>query len=293
MKRVLVTGSRGQVGTELLRLAPDFYVQAIGRTRRELDICDSSAVNDEVEELAPDVIINTAAYTAVDKAEQDKGGAFSVNEIGVGNLARACTDIGIPFIHISTDYVFDGRQQTPYSEDDPVRPLCIYGESKLAGEQAAINTCTKTIVLRTAWVYSAHGNNFVKSMLHCGAQREELRVVNDQHGGPTAARDIADTIWKIVKRLDIIEQPWGIYHYCGVPDTTWHAFAEAIFDEARRQDYEIKVRSVIAIPSKEYPALAPRPKNSILNCEKIQAVFDICQPNWRDSLIKVVEELKA
>lgn len=293
MKRVLVTGSRGQVGTELLRLAPNFYVQAIGRNRRELDICNPLTVTNEVEKLAPDVVVNTAAYTAVDKAEQDKEGAFAVNEAGAGNLARACADIGIPLIHISTDYVFDGRQQTPYSEDDPVRPICIYGESKLAGERTAINICTKTVVLRTAWVYSAYGTNFVKSMLHYGMQREELRVVNDQHGGPTAAHDIADTIWKIVKRLDDIAQPWGIYHYCGAPDTTWHAFSEEIFDEARRQGYEIKVRSVMEISSKDYPTPTPRPKNSVLDCKKIQAVFDIYQPNWRDSLKRVIEELKA
>ncbi len=293
MKRVLVTGSRGQIGIELLRLAPGFCVQAIGRNRKELDICDSRAVNAEIEKLAPDVVVNAAAYTAVDKAEKDKEGAFAANEIGVSNLAKACTEIGIPFIHISTDYVFDGRQQTPYSEDDSVRPMCIYGESKLAGEHAAINACTKTVILRTAWVYSAYGNNFVKSMLHYGAQRKELRVVNDQHGGPTAACDIADAIWKIIKRLDNIKQPWGIYHYCGAPDTTWHAFSEAIFDEARRQGYEFKTKSIVAVSSKEYPTPATRPENSVLNCRKIYTVFNISRPDWHDSLKKVVEELKA
>ena len=292
MTRVLVTGSRGQIGMELLRLAPDFYVQAIGRNRGELDICNPLTVKNEVEKLTPDVVVNTAAYTAVDKAEQDKEAAFAVNEAGVGNLARACADLGIPFIHISTDYVFDGRQQTPYCEDDPVRPMCIYGQSKLAGEIAAIDTCTKTVVLRTAWVYSVYGNNFVKSMLHYGAQRENLRVVNDQYGGPTAAYDLAGAIWQIVKRLDDVAHPWGIYHYCGAPDTTWHAFAEAIFDEARRQDYKLKIRSVVAVSSKEYPTPAIRPENSVLSCKKIQTVFNIRRPDWRDSLKKVVKELK-
>ncbi len=293
MKRVLVTGSRGQIGMELLRLAPNSYVQAIGRNRRELDICNPLAIKNEMEKLTPDVVVNTAAYTAVDKAEQDKEGAFAVNEVGTGNLARACAEIGIPFIHISTDYVFDGRQSTPYREDDAVKPTCIYGESKLAGERAAMNACSKTLILRTAWVYSAFGRNFVKNMLNIGGRHEELRVVNDQYGGPTAACDIANTVWQIVKRLDDIAKPWSIYHYCGAPSTTWHAFAEEIFAEARRQGYELKVGSVMAIPTKEYPTPTVRPKNSVLDCEKIGTVFNIRQPDWRDSLKKVIKELKV
>ncbi len=291
MKRVLVTGSHGQVGTELLRLALGFDIEAIGRNRRELDICNPLAVKSEIEKLTPDVVVNTAAYTAVDKAEQDKKNAFSVNEMGAGNLARACAETGIPLIHISTDYVFDGSQQTPYNEDDLVRPMCIYGESKLAGERAAINACTKTVVLRTAWVFSAYGINFVKKMLHFGEKHKEMRVVNDQYGGPTAAGDIAETIWQIVKILDSTAQPWGIYHYCGAPYTTWHAFAEEIFAEARRQNYGIKVSSVLAISAKEYPMPTARPNNSVLNCEKIGRVFNIIQPDWRVSLKKVVKEL--
>jgi dTDP-4-dehydrorhamnose reductase len=293
MKRVFVTGSSGQVGTELLRLAAGFGIQAIGRNRRELDICDQLAIKNEMEKLAPDVVVNAAAYTAVDQAEQDKKSAFAINEAGVANLARACANVGIPFIHISTDYVFDGSQRIPYREDDPVMPLGVYGESKLAGERAAFKACAKTVVLRTAWIYSAHSRNFVKTMLHYGAEREELKVINDQYGGPTAACDIADTIWHIVKKLNDTTQPWGIYHYCGAPDTTWHAFAEAIFAEARRQNYELKVSSVVAIPTKEYPVSTVRPENSVLNCEKIHSVFDINRPNWRDSLKKVVEELKV
>ena len=293
MKRVLVTGSRGQVGTELLRLAPGVGICAIGRSRTELDICDPVAIANEVERLAPDIIVNAAAYTAVDEAEQDKKGAFAINETGAANLACACADAGIPFIHLSTDYVFDGSKQTPYREDDPVTPLGVYGESKLAGELAAFEACPSTLVLRTAWVFSAHGNNFVKTMLHYGAEREELRVVNDQQGGPTAARDIADTLWRIVKKLDNTAQPWGIYHYCGAPDTTWHAFAEAIFDEARRRGYKLRVSSVVAIPTEEYPTPTARPQNSVLNCKKIHTVFDISQPGWRGGLKKVVEEIKA
>ena len=293
MKRVLVTGSNGQVGTELLRLAPGLEIMAIGRNRKELDICDSSAVRNEIENLTPDAVVNTAAYTAVDKAEHDKKDVFAINEEGAANLAHACAISGVPLIHISTDYVFDGNSKIPYREGDPMSPLGIYGDSKLAGERAVLRACAKTLVLRTAWVYSAYGSNFVKSMLHFGGEREELRIVNDQYGGPTAACDIAKTIWQIIKRLDDTVQPWGIYHYCGAPSTTWHAFAEEIFAEARRQDYKLRVSSVVAIPTKEYPTPTTRPKNSVLNCEKIGTVFNIHQPDWRASLKKIIKTLKA
>jgi dTDP-4-dehydrorhamnose reductase len=287
---ILVTGADGQLGSELLRRAARYDLTATGLTRAELDITDAQAVQRTVLQSGAMVIVNAAAYTAVDKAESEQERAFAVNRDGVAHLAAACAEANIPLIHVSTDYVFDGTKTTPYGEDDPVHPVSVYGASKEAGEQALRSTMARHIILRTAWVYSPYGNNFVKTMLRLARERDSLKVVADQHGCPTAAGDIADAILQIVRRIgtggDI---PWGTYHYCGAGSTTWHGFAEAIVQLAT----PALGRSVPVIPitTAEYPTPAQRPANSVLDCTRIREYLDIHPRPWRESLAEVVAEL--
>jgi dTDP-4-dehydrorhamnose reductase len=287
---ILVTGADGQLGSELLRRASRHDVTATGLTRAELDITDAQAVQRQVLQSGAKVIVNAAAYTAVDKAESERERAYAVNRDGVAHLAAACAAADIPLIHVSTDYVFDGTKTTPYGEDDPVHPVSVYGASKEAGEQALRSTLARHIILRTAWVYSPFGNNFVKTMLRLARERDSLKVVADQHGCPTAAGDIADAILQIVRRIGTGEDiPWGTYHYCGLGSTTWHGFAEAIVQLAS----PALGRSVPVIPitTAEYPTPARRPANSELDCTRLRERFDIQPRPWRESLVEVVTEL--
>ena len=290
--RILVTGANGQLGSELLRRAVRFDVTAEGLTSAQLDITDARAVRNAVLGSETAVVVNAAAYTAVDKAESETERAYAVNRDGTANLAAACAEADIPFIHVSTDYVFDGDKATPYTEEDPVHPVGVYGASKEAGEQALRDTWSRHVILRTAWVYSVFGNNFVKTMLRLARERDSLRVVADQRGCPTAAGDIAEAILSIVQRIHgRADIPWGTYHYCGAGSTTWHGFAEAIVQLAAPALG--RAVPVIPITTADYPTPAKRPANSVLDCGKIRERLGIEPRPWRESLQEVLAELLA
>jgi len=242
--------------------------------------------------LAPDIVINAAAYTSVDSAESDVDHAFAVNCDGPKNLAVACEQANIPLIHISTDYVFDGSKQEAYIEDDPVSPLSIYGSSKLAGESAVQMHCSKYIILRTSWVFSSQGNNFVKTMLNLGVDRDELRIVADQYGCPTSAGELARAIYAVLES-HLNESMWGIYHFCQPEPTTWFGFADAIFDEARKQGVVLKVSTLNAILTSDFPTSAKRPVNSVMDCWKFSQTFNFTIKPWAESLAGIVKELKG
>jgi dTDP-4-dehydrorhamnose reductase len=278
--KILVFGKTGQVATELA-LLPDTV--CIGRETADLStpaVC-AAAIHDH----KPSAVINAAAYTAVDRAEEDEATALRVNGDSPAAMARACADLGIPFVQISTDYVFDGGGDKPWATDAPTGPLGAYGRTKLAGElgvQAAGGTYA---ILRTSWVVSAHGNNFVKTMLRLGAERDGLNVVNDQIGGPTGARDIAVACHNIALQLAADSKKSGIYHFSGGPDCSWADFARAIFVRAGLQC------SVSDIPSSQYPTPAVRPHNSRLDCTSTTTVFGITRPEWANTVTQILTEL--
>lgn len=288
---ILVTGADGQVGWELMRRADGCRMQLLGGGRKELDITRAHIVHEEVLDTRPALVINCAAYTAVDKAEEEAEAAYAVNRDGVVNLAQACTVAGVPLIHLSTDYVFDGNKPAPYTEDDPTCPINVYGKSKEAGEREVRERLSRHVILRTSWVYGVHGSNFVKTMLRLGREREELRVVSDQQGCPTAAGDIADTVIALANRIvdDADGFPWGTYHYAGGGVTSWHGLAEAVFVlAAAHWDRRIKVTP---LSTAEYPTPARRPMSSVLDCARIGAAFGLRPRPWRDALAEVVTEL--
>jgi len=288
--KALIVGCHGQVGTELLALASGYNIEAVGFDRNKLDITDEKAVQACVQAERPDVIINAAAYTAVDKAEDDKNAAKAVNATAVGYLAKACVQADIPLVHISTDYVFDGSKTEAYVENDAVSPLGVYGETKLEGEVLVQETCKKYYIFRTSWVFSAHGNNFVKTMLRLGAEREELGIVADQYGKPTSAQEIARVIYEV---LASHKNAWGIYHLAQPSATSWHGFATSIFTEAKQQGLSLSVKKVNAITTAEFPTPAKRPGNSELDCNKLETTFDIKLQSWRASLKNVIKALTS
>jgi dTDP-4-dehydrorhamnose reductase len=283
--RIVIIGARGQVGWELTQRAPLLGHEALAWDVAELDITDAAAVNRELAASGADVVINAAAYTAVDKAEQESGLAFAVNRDGPAHLAAACARLNIPLLHISTDYVYDGAKIDPYVEDDPTTPLGVYGASKLAGDEAVRQGLPRHLILRVSWVFGIHGHNFVKTILRLAREREELRVVADQYGCPTYAGDIADTLLELAGRTAEIDAnaAWGTYHYCGEPATTWHGFASAIVELARARE-PLVVQSVTAIATVDYPLPSPRPVNSVLDCAKLAACFGIQPRPWRAGL---------
>ena len=286
--RLLITGAHGQLGQELIRQGGAHELKALARD--QLDITDQGAVSDCMASFHPDAVINAAAYTAVDQAEMDVECAFAANRDGPANLARACQKNGTPLIHISTDYVFDGGKQGAYHEHDPVSPLGMYGSSKLAGEIAVEQFAGLWVILRTSWVFSAHGNNFVKTMLRLGAARDTLGVVADQYGCPTSANELARAIYAVLE-AGCSGENRGVYHFCQPEPTTWHGFAKAIFSEAEKQGMDLKISTVNAITTADYPTPAKRPANSEMDCSKFEAVFDFKIRSWRDSLADVIREM--
>lgn len=288
--KVLITGCNGQVGSCLVKLLQNNQnVEISAVDREELDITQQDAVSHYVSSFQPDVIINAAAHTAVDKAEQQIELSYAINRDGPKYLAQAANEIGALMLHISTDYVFDGTKETTYVETDLVNPQSIYGITKLAGEEAVAEVCPRHIILRTAWVFSEHGNNFVKTMLGLTKQRDTLGIVADQFGGPTYAGDIAAALIKMAevitdsnKSFDPIN--YGIYHYSGLPHVSWCEFAQEIFEKATKQGVLIKSPDVKGIKTEEYPTPAKRPANSTLNTNKITTVFNIPASNWQLAL---------
>jgi dTDP-4-dehydrorhamnose reductase len=290
MTRILLTGANGQVGEELRHtLTPLGSVTAIDRT--SWDLAQPEAILSVIEEVQPTLIVNAAAYTAVDKAESEPELALLVNGKAPGILAAAAEKMGAGLIHISTDYVFDGNNSRPYLESDPTNPLGEYGKSKLAGEEAIRSTCPNHMIIRTAWVYGVRGKgNFVKTMLQLGAQRQELRVVTDQIGAPTWARDLAIAIAQLAPQLSA--DTAGTYHYTNSGVCSWYDFAIAIFEEAKTLGFPLQVQRVTPIATEEYPTLATRPPFSVLSLRKTSALLGGPPPYWRHSLRKMLAELQ-
>ena len=300
--RLLVVGGNGQVGRELRR-----SLRALGEvvaTTRDgmledggacvaADLSDPASLAARVRELAPAAVVNAAAYTAVDKAESDAVNAFRINAEAPGALARACAAADVPLVHYSTDYVFDGQGTRPYREDDPTAPLGVYGASKLAGEVAVHAAGGRGMVFRTAWVYAAHGHNFLRTMLRVGAEREELRVVADQVGTPTPAALIADvTAIALSKALAGQAPDRGTWHLVAAGHTTWHGFAEAIFAEAVAAGLLPAAPKVAAISTSEYPTPARRPACSQLDITRLRHDFGVDPPYWRDGLRSVISSME-
>lgn len=279
--KILVFGKTGQVATELQRQAE---VTALGRD--QADLSDPAACAALIAASEADAVINAAAYTAVDKAEEEEALATTINGDAPTAMAKACAAKGIPFIHISTDYVFDGAGTEPFSPDHPTAPLGAYGRSKLLGEDGVRGAGGAYAILRTSWVFSAHGNNFVKTMLRLGAEREALSIVADQIGGPTPAAGIAAACLKMAQDLARGQGASGTYHYSGAPDVSWADFAREIFAQA---GLSVEVSD---IPSSAYPTPAARPANSRMDCSRLKTAFNIEQPAWRDALAAVLTDLK-
>lgn len=287
--KILVLGAGGQVGRELCRYSWSAEMRLIAPGRSRLDITWPEAVAAAIEGERPDIVVNAAAYTAVDRAENEPDAAWAANCAGPASVAAACRDAGAALIHISTDYVFDGTDDNPYREDAPVNPLGVYGASKEAGERVVRETLREHIILRTAWVYSAHRHNFVKTMLRLAAERPALRVVADQTGSPTSAADIAGAIARIAQHIWGGNTDWGTYHFAGASAVTRHGFAEAVFELASR--WHGPPPRVDAIASADYPTPARRPAKSVLDCSRIRATFGIEPRPWRAALGEVIEEI--
>ena len=287
--KILVIGAKGQLGWELCEkgLKAGFDIVPLGS--EQLDITDSKNVHYHVSDIRPVLVINAAAYTAVDKAELEPEKAFLVNNQGPANLADACKKQGIPLIHISTDYVFNGKNKNPYLETDPVSPLGIYGKSKAQGENEVRERLREHIIIRTAWLYGVKGKNFVKTILNLAKDRESIKVVADQYGCPTYASDLAQAILAIAssfkKGQDII---WGTYHFTGVGVTAWHGFAQEIVRIAKLH-VQLAVKNVEPIPTSEFPTPVQRPANSSLDCSLLAKNFGINPRPWKTSLQDMLE----
>ena len=283
---VLIFGATGQLGRELARIPWPAGVTIKQLDRSQCDLAVASEASARVEETAPDIVINAAAHTAVDRAESEPEVAAAINRDGPSTMADACRAVGAKLIHVSTDYVFDGRKRTPYAETDPVAPLSVYGRTKEQGEAAVRARLPEHVILRTSWVFAAHGANFVRTMLRLGRERTELRIVADQQGAPTAARDIAKAIAVIVDRIGVGRFVPGTYHFASSETTSWCDFARAIF--ALRGTGP----RLVPITTAEYKTPAQRPLYSVLDCARIGEAYDIVQPSWRLALADVMGELE-
>jgi dTDP-4-dehydrorhamnose reductase len=287
--RVLITGSNGQLGSEIKELAANYKkIDFFCKDLPDLDICNFNLLQSFITENNINAVINCAAYTAVDKAEEDAEIAERVNSMGVSNLVNALDKVNGKLIHISTDYVFDGDHFSPYKESDPVNPIGVYGETKRAGELAVINSDIDSIVIRTSWLYSSYGNNFVKTMLRLGNEKENLGVIFDQVGTPTYARDLAKTCLEILAGANSVKisKDGNLYHYSNEGVASWYDFAISIM-ELGGENCKVK-----PIQTKDYPTLAKRPQYSVLNKFKIKTDFKIEIPYWRDSLKDCIEKIK-
>ena len=290
MMKILITGADGQVGRSLVdQLNLISNIETLACNRQDLDITNNQLVDDLVSSFRPDIIINAAAYTAVDRAENEIELAYAINRDGARYLAESANKIGAVILHISTDYVFSGEKVGFYTEEDVVNPQSIYGKSKLDGEKAIIDSCPKHIILRTAWVFGEHGNNFVKTMLHLAQTKDNLGIVGDQFGSPTYAKDIANAL--IVIAVNIFENSdsfdpsnYGVYNFTGSPYVSWFDFSEKIFSKATEQGVLISIPTIKSIKTEEYPTPAKRPANSRLSSDKIKATFNIDSSNWNQAL---------
>ncbi|MBE8994098.1 dTDP-4-dehydrorhamnose reductase [Microcystis aeruginosa] len=288
MKKVLLIGAKGQVGQEL-QVTLQSLGEVISIGREELDLTNSEKISQLIREIHPDYLVNAAAYTAVDKAETEPDLAYAINAIAPKIMAESAEKIKAKFLHISTDYVFDGRKNTPYLETDLTNPLGVYGQSKLRGEEEIKTVNSQAIILRTAWVYGSYGkSNFVKTMLRLGKEREELKVVFDQVGSPTWSKDIATAITQLLINVD---NPTGIYNFTNSGVASWFDLTKAIFEEAKISGIPLKIQRVIPITTAEYPTPAVRPAYSVLSGQKISQQLGYIPPYWRDSLKAMLNQL--
>jgi dTDP-4-dehydrorhamnose reductase len=289
MTTALVFGAGGQLGQEIIACASAFRTNVIAHSRAQTDITKTEAVLAAIRDARPDVVVNAAAYVKVDRAESEPDQAYRVNEQGAGFVAEACAVLDIPLIHFSTDYVFDGKKGTPYVEDDPTGPLGVYGASKLAGEEAIRASHRKYLILRTSWVYGRHGTNFLKTMLKLAGERDEIEVVNDQHGSPTCTLDVAKVVLELTSRApDGV--PWGTYHFSGQGQASRYELADEIF--RTYEQWKGKRPRLMPIASAEYSSTAaPRPLNSILDNTLFRTTFGLTSKPWCQSVQHTVNEL--
>lgn len=286
---ILVTGGNGQLATSLQNLGNERIIR-VGRPEFDFDHPDT--IPTVVEKYKPSIVVNAAAWTAVDLAETELDGARRANTSGPAALAAACEKVGIPFIHVSTDYVFSGDKGAPYTEEDPTSPETVYGSTKAEGEQAVLAANVKSIILRTSWVYSAHGKNFVRTMINAGAKNPVLKVVGDQMGNPTSSDDLAEAILAIIALIE--RDGWkpeyaGIFHACGTGETTWHGLAVAALEDAAHHGQPMP--EVNAIRTEDWPTPAKRPQDSRMDNTRLHRIFGVKMPQWRDSVARTVHRL--
>jgi dTDP-4-dehydrorhamnose reductase len=291
---ILLFGKNGQVGWELQRaLAPLGTVIALDRHSRDYcgDLNDLAGIATSIDTIAPDVIVNAAAYTAVDKAEAEPELADRINHQAVALMAQAAQRIDALLVHYSTDYVFNGNGHAPWVETDTLAPLSVYGQTKRAGEQAIIDSGCAHLIFRTSWVYAARGNNFAKTMLRLAAEREQLYVISDQIGAPTGADLIADIAAHAIRATRHNTRLTGVYHLAARGETSWHGYAEFVIATARAQGQALKVSAINPIPTTQYPTPATRPLNSRLNTEKLRHNFGLVMPRWQDGVARMLDEI--
>lgn len=286
MSRLLIAGAGGMTGSELSQQARNTEWDLVALTRSDLDITDPDAVSAAVSAAKPDVVINAAAYTAVDNAERNAEAAMSVNRDGAAYLARAAASAGAAVIHISTDYVFDGRASRPYAPGDETRPLSVYGETKLAGENRVRECNANHIIIRTSWVYHHSGSNFMRTMIRLGSEQRELRVVDDQSGGPTSAADLASALLHAAKAATLGASSCGTFHFSNAGVTTWYGFAKAIFEERGGE-----MPAITPIATRDFPTAAARPSYSVLDTSSFSSRFGVKPRHWRDALRSVMERM--
>ncbi len=291
MTGILLLGAAGQVGREITALAAARGVELAGLDHTALDICDPVAVARALEGHRPEVVINAAAFTGVDKAESEPATAARVNAFAPGLIAERCARYRIPMVHISTDYVFSGAKPTAYVEGDPVEPLGVYGRTKAAGEAAVRAAWDQHVILRTSWVFGAHGHNFLKTVLRLAGERERLTIVADQKGSPTATRDLAEALLKVAEAAARGDARFGTYHFAGRGTTTWHGFASEIVRRAAR--HTGRTPQVAAITTADYPTPARRPMNSELASHLFERTFGYAAAPWQERVAEVVDQLLA
>ena len=288
--KILILGSQGQLGRCLYDQFSQTDYDLIYHSRADTDIADFTETSENLIALNPDIVVNAAAYTAVDLAETHESLAYQVNHFAVDNLANQCEKIGSFLIHVSTDYVFDGTASRPYKEQDKTSPQSVYGASKLAGEIAIQRTDCRFLIIRTSWVFSEYGNNFFKTMLRLGGERETLSIVGDQIGCPTYAQDIASLIVDLIPRIEAGSVESGIYHFSGDTACSWYQFAKEIFAQADQLGYRTP-KQIQSIATKDYPTPAKRPGYSVFDCTKIENTFNISRSNWRFGIDRVLSIL--
>ena len=292
--KILVLGSQGQLGRCLEDQFSNSYYEVIFASRSEIDLGNTDQIYSNLSNINPDVVINAAAYTFVDKAESEKEKAILINETAVANIASICKKVNCWFVHISTDYLFDGNSKRPYVESDKPNPQCVYGKSKLNGELSIIESNCKYIIIRTAWVYSEHGNNFLKTMLKLEQTNNEVSVVSDQFGTPTYAQDLARAIIQILKYLNT-DKVQGIYNYAGSSLCSWADFAELIFEESHKLNDKKDITKVINIKSSDYPTTVKRPSFSALDNSLFESTFNFSGSDWKvgvKEVVKVLHDIK-